>query len=114
MNKVKMLKTTKGMNIQPIVEVFKKDGIYSISDELLAIFIDMEAVEMVEDEDESRELSEEEKIELVIIAIGDLDTEDTSNFTKSGVPHAIILSEKCGFEVSADLRDKAFNSLAKE
>lgn len=57
------------------------------------------------------ELTDEQKRDSVVEAIGALDADNEDNFTKSGLPNANVLSDIVGFDVSADLRDDALKSV---
>lgn len=52
--------------------------------------------------------TEVDQLSLVIVEAGKLDPENEAHFTKSGVPDARVLTERCGFMVTADLRDEAW------
>lgn len=50
----------------------------------------------------------DEKLELLIAAIGELDINDAAHFTGDGKPSANVLKEKIGEAVSAEERDTAW------
>lgn len=56
-------------------------------------------------------LSDAEKLEAVKAVIGSLDIENTELWTKSGSPNATALGGLVGFDVSASLRDAAWNEV---
>ena len=58
--------------------------------------------------DTTPELTDEQKFEKLCKAIEGLNPEDEAHFTQSGKPDANVLGEKCGFDVSAKLRDAAW------
>lgn len=54
------------------------------------------------------------KMDTIMETIRGLDFDDVANTTQSGKPDATVLTEKCGFNVSAKERDAAWNVVKKE
>lgn len=52
-------------------------------------------------------MTEAQQIEAIKVAIDNLDMDDTSNWTQSGMPDARALTKALGWQVTSALRDKA-------
>lgn len=86
-NRVKMLKTVPGSEDGLHVTTFQKDGEYQIGDALLANFVEMGAVELVEDPAEAKKKAEADA-EAAAKAKADAEKEEAEAKKKAEAPPA--------------------------
>jgi len=76
--------------------------------------IDGPIEDVVEATDELIEASKDVQLALVVDAIGALDLTNADNVTNAGLPDATVLTKAVGFNVSAALRNEAWQAFEAE
>lgn len=137
---IKMLGDDSGADDGIVVKEYLKGERYEVSPDLAACFMSNATAEILEDEvfvertpaaakkqptrkadsnsagkkqgstKKPEPSSDDEKLKAITEAIGQLDKGDKDSWTQSGAPNADKLTDMCGFAVSAQLRNVAWEN----